>query len=326
MNKFKLKLTTCGLPIWITTALVSDAVILPGANGANGSNTSIEDLKKITPEFSYYNNVVGIGGGAGVYLGESVKRDVGYVLTADHLGSSKTISVNGSSYDVISGEQIDKSDLKLYTIQTGKGGNLPDLPSIQFATLARKADEDVLMFGRGTRKEGTDKDPNTSDMVKSGDFNVYNWGAATSAISFGTNKVSTLPLYPTRDTSIKWTTPLGYQDSTFFLNFDDPGAGNYNDSYEGIAGAGDSGGPIFVKENGLWKLAGITSFVMKRGNQPERTAAFGNSTGIVDLSKYNGSFPTIYQTPVPEPSTTILLIIGTGTLLTYRNRSCSYTN
>jgi len=325
MNTFKLKLTSCGLPFWITTAIISEAIIVPGSNGANRSNTNIENLKNIAPEFSYYNNVVGIAGGAGVYLGESVQRDVGYVLTADHLGSANTISVNGSSYNVISGQQINNSDLKLFTIQTGTDGNLPNLPNIEFATLARKSDEETLMFGRGTRREGTDNNSNTSDMVKNGNFDVFNWGAKSSTISFGTNNVSQIPFYLGSGTSANWTTPLGYQDSSFFLNFDDPGKGNYNDSHEGVASSGDSGGPIFVKENGQWKLAGITSFVMKRGTQPNGTSAFGNSTGIVDLSKYNGSLPTLYQTPVPEPSTTMLLIFGAGTLLTYRNRIRSFT-
>jgi len=326
MNIFKLNFTTCGIPIWITTAIVSEAVIIPGSNGANNANTSIESLRKIAPEFSYYNNVIGIGGGAGVYLGESVNREMGYVLTANHLGSEKTISVSGTEYNVISGDRINNSDLKLYKIQTGKDGNLPSLPNIQFATLARKLDEQALMFGRGTRREGTTNDADTSDMVRSGNFDVYNWGDASSKISFGTNNVSNIPIFLGSGTSATWTTPIGNQDSSFFLNFDDPGKGNYNDSYEGIASSGDSGGPIFIKENGLWKLAGITSFAMKRGSQPDNTSAFGNSSAIVDLSQYGQSLPELYQTPVPEPSATLLLIMGAGTLLTYRNRTDSYTD
>lgn len=325
MNKFKLKLTSCGLPIWISTVLMSDAVILPGSNGADNGNTSIETLKEVAPEFSYYNNVVTLGGGAGIYLGESVNRDVGYVLSADHLGSAKTITVNGSEYDVVSGEQINNSDLKLYTIktlETDQGGNLPDLANIQFSTLARKLDEEVLILGRGTRIEDTDNDPNTSDMVESGNFDVFNWGGASSSISFGLNNVS--PFIYTGTASAEFNALAGYDGHSFFLDFDDPGAGNYDSSYEGIAGAGDSGGPVFVEEDGEWKLAGITSFTLSRGGQPTNTAAFGNTTGVVDLSKYDSFLPDLYQTPVPEPSTTMLLILGTGTLLTYRSRSSSY--
>lgn len=323
MNKSKQNNSVYGLPLWFTTALTSNAVIIPGSNGANQTNSSPSHLSSLAPQFSYYDNIIGIGGGTGIYLGESSDRTVGYVLTADHLGSTTTIDVNGSRYNVQSGKQLGTSDLKLYTIGKDALGSLPSLPSVDYSSLGRTVDEDALMFGRGTRTQDTFNDPNNNDMVSQSGFDVYNWGPASSSISFGTNKVSNIPIYLGPGSTAEWTTPNGYQDTNFFLNFDDPGNGNYSSSWEGIASSGDSGGPVFIKELDGWKLAGITSYQMSKGTQPGSTSSFGNSTGVVDLSQHYSILPSLYPNTVPEPSSTLLLIIGTGTLLTYRNRTGS---
>ena len=310
--------------MWLASSLNSSAVIVAGSNGANGTNSSPEQLRQIASGFNYENNVIAIEGGAGVYLGPGTKGDTGYVLTADHLkeltiGSSITIA--GENHKVISRSQINTSDLSLYEIGKSRVGKLPDLPTVTIASTHPSINDQILMTGRGTRVQGTDNNSRTSDMINKGGYDVYEWGPASKTISFGLNNVAGDIPWAMGNATAEWTNSLGYKGSEFYIRFDDPGAGNYTTSWEGMASRGDSGAPVFIKRNGIWELSGITSVALSNGNQPKDTSGFKNAASFSNLAEYHSDISKYGNfTLVPEPSTTFLVATGATAALIRRKR------
>ncbi len=84
---------------------------------------------------------------------------------------------------------------------------------------------------------------------------------------------------------------------------------------EGIIAPGDSGGGTFIEVDGVWKLAGIHSFVLSvgLGNQPDSN--YGDLAAMVRVSQYV-DWISMY---VPEPGTAMLLPLA-GAMLLRRSR------
>jgi hypothetical protein len=304
---------------------VAQGYIVAGDNGGNGANLSETTLVERYADFAYWDNVVTIGGGTGVYLG--ALGNTGYVLTANHLGlipdGGGSIAVAGQSYTVASSRRIGTSDARLYEISIDAYGfQAPALSSIAILDRPLTVGETILSIGRGARVQGSDGLGSTSDMIViANGMSVYQWAGA-GALSWGENKVANVPVWLGVGATATWTSSVGANESAFFTVFDDPGAGNYANSWESIAAAGDSGGPAFVYENGEWVLAGITSTVLYRNNQPANTAAFGMRASYVNLEAYGSELPDFSNDGgvVPEPSTQILLFGALGTLILRRRR------
>jgi len=83
--------------------------------------------------------------------------------------------------------------------------------------------------------------------------------------------------------------------------------------YEGNFTGGDSGGPAFIKRNGIWELAGINSTVTG--------SSFGNYASYVDVFSYVNDIPSFSPVTVPEPSSTVLLSLTLVSALTLRHRN-----
>lgn len=312
------------LMLWLSATNNSSAYIVAGANGANGANSSEISLVSLYNDFSYWNNVISMPGGTGVYLG--AEASTGFVLTANHLGiipsGDGAIGVDGKSYQVATSRQIGQTDLRLYELDLTSGGfNPPSLPNISILDKNPTVGEMMIVMGRGTRIQGDDGDALTSDMISLSGYSVYQWGGA-GAISWGQNQVATLPVWLGTGSTATWTSTIGTTESTYFANFSDPGAGNYNTSWEAISGAGDSGGPSFIRDsNGDWALAGITSSVLYTGRQPVNTATWGTRTSYVNLPAYASELPDFTKSgAVPESSGVLLLLLGTSASLFKRKR------
>jgi hypothetical protein len=67
--------------------------------------------------------------------------------------------------------------------------------------------------------------------------------------------------------------------------------------HEAQGAASDSGGPVWIEDGGVWKLAGVISVTLIFENQPASTALHGNATSIVDLASYRDAILEIVQTP-----------------------------
>ena len=292
---------------------------MPGENGINkkeGNNQSELTLLEEHPDFEHWDNVVTVGGGTGVYLGQS--GDVGYVLTAKHLGTKfGSIQIAGTNYGVVSSKTYGSTDLRVFGVSGGLSGiSLPALPSVTIATTDPSVNDPLLMLGRGTRGGSS------PDMVTMGSYEVYTWAGAGD-LSWGTNEVSTMPWTGGKGFVDDWRSPIGTVESSFFAVFDDQtGLLDPND-WEAMAGSGDSGGPVFIQREGEWQLAGITSTTYKYGTQSSGTSAYGNATSFVNLAEYEDQLPDIEKAvlaDVPEPSAFLLMVLGTLGVMWRRGR------
>ncbi|MGJ8695908.1 MAG: hypothetical protein ACSHYF_06285 [Verrucomicrobiaceae bacterium] len=285
----------------------SSGLIVAGSNGAGNANRTEESLLSQHPEFQYWNNVVSVGNGTGIYLGKGAGDDTGYVLTAKHVmvPSSGSISVSGTSYSIVDNNSIGTADLRVYEIS---GETMPNLPRVSFATADPVYNESLIMLGHGSRVQGTANDPNVSDLVNVSGYDVYQWGSP-GTLSWGENQA--VPFFGSGDPVMAYTNSLGNYEEDFFASFDDPGTGNYTSSWEAMASGGDSGGPVFAYRDGQYELAGVISTVLKRGGQPNQTAAFGNKTAIVNIAEYSASLPELEDAvAAPEPGSSLLVILG----------------
>ena len=87
---------------------------------------------------------------------------------------------------------------------------------------------------------------------------------------------------------------------------------------------GDSGGPVFVNDNGVWKIAGIAAFNGNVTALPGSNIKFGGIGGGTVIAAY---LPWIDSTlasmaaPVPEPHAWLMLLIGLGLVRGVARRS-----
>lgn len=314
------------LTIGISITTRASAVILAGPNGTAGGNAAEPSLTSyITtnslPSFPYWNNVVPVSDASGVYLGN------GWVMTANHVTALtvnlSTITVSGTPYIVRQSQQVGTQDIRLYRIGGGLGDPaLPALANIAVDASAPGLATGFLTFGRGNRAEGTLNLATSSDSQVSGSPANFEWAGA-STMRWGANSVEALPVW-TGDAPGPYST-LG-ATSVFSSTFDDPGSGNYLNANEAGHSVGDSGGPLFTVDAGVWVLSGISLAVGADPalGQPGSTTAFGNITVYADLATYKSSIDAI--TNIPEPSLAGLL--GLGGLLGVmgrRKRGSNYT-
>jgi len=72
---------------------------------------------------------------------------------------------------------------------------------------------------------------------------------------------------------------------TFVFEFDEPFSAGAT-RHEAQAAVGDSGGGVFVKRDGEWKLAGLMVSVAGTLHSPENASSYGDRTHAADLTHY----------------------------------------
>jgi len=143
------------------------------------------------------------------------------------------------------------SDLRIFEVAE----TLPD-----YALLYARSDElgkDVVVIGRGTQRG--------QSIFLGGSLRGWAWGATDMVPRWGENQISLA------------------DGSSLYATFDQGGKAN-----ECQLSSGDSGGAVFIKDGGAWKLAGINfsvrSSVSTTASSPEFTAALFDTRGFYDLS------------------------------------------
>lgn len=248
-----------------------------------------------------------------VYLGNQ------WILSATHAGFG-SVDLPSGSYSVIPGSDIilsnpstfdgqslsANSDLRMYRIDVNEAGMRPEdadpLISESFLPIATSAPSlgtEVLGIGRGRTAIINSSDPN-GHLHLDNAFSSTTQAAATwhgfdnrgsRAKRWGANKVARDSLFEsgndpdnvfaievlTRDVIGQVT---HFDSEEYLISGQDTPV-----EFEFQASAGDSGGPVFFKDNGTWTLAGVFHAVSNEDNQPGIYSLFGNLSIFSDLSQ-----------------------------------------
>lgn len=125
----------------------------------------------------------------------------------------------------------------------------------------------------------------------------------------------------------------GTQNEIYVFDFDGPNASSnvygpdappnltLGATIEAQFAGGDSGGPVFVNDNGVWKIAGIAAFNGSTTGLPGSNVLFGSVGGGTIIAPYQ-TWIEQNTAPVPEAETYLLFLAGLGLvgLMTYRRK------
>jgi hypothetical protein len=167
----------------------------------------------------------------GAFLGTAIAPH--FFVTAKHLGTGPTeFSYQGVNYTIVHSFADPDSDLRIFEV----AGTLPS-----YAPLYSRGDEvgkPFVIIGRGTQRG--------PDRIVNAKLRGWNWGPADSVQRWGENQVASIVA------------------GKLSALFDRSGLPN-----EAHLSAGDSGGGAFIKDGGVWKLAGINSDVDHFASGPD---------------------------------------------------------
>jgi hypothetical protein len=174
------------------------------------------------------------GNWAGGFVGTPIAPH--YFLSAAHLGGGVggAIYFQGKNYTTSAAWDDPNTDLKIYKIT----GTFPTYAPLY--TLTNETNKRAMVFGRGTGRGNA--------VVKNGQTKGWLWATQDKLMSWGENMVSS-----TLDGGTINGNKVG---QLLKFTFNKGGLTN-----EGALSTGDSGGGVFINDNGKWKLAGINYLV-----------------------------------------------------------------
>ncbi len=95
---------------------------------------------------------------------------------------------------------------------------------------------------------------------------------------------------------------------------DDPLNASLGAEIEAQYAGGDSGSPMFVNDNGIWKLAGVAAFNGRVIDPSANFVTFGAIGGGAIVAPYATWIQETISAPVPEPEIGLMLLAGLGLL------------
>jgi len=104
----------------------------------------------------------------------------------------------------------------------------------------------------------------------------------------------------------------GPDSSTNVFGPPSPGNLTLGDTIEAQFAGGDSGSPVFVNDNGVWKIAGVANFNGSTTLSSGSNVLFGSFGGGSIVAPYIPWIESAVAAPVPEPQTWTMLLVGMG--------------
>jgi hypothetical protein len=207
------------LGVWVFAAATACAVILFSTNDPSANTTA--------PTGNLADSGWQYQGSWGAYLGTPIAPQ--FFISASHIGNAgnSIFIYQNVNYPVVSSVKDPFSDLQIWQVSATQ-----TFPS--FAPLYTKQDEvgkQLVVMGRGTQRG--------NGFTLNGTLLGWIWGQSDSVKRWGENIVTSIVPYP------------GLHE-LIYATFDQDGLPS-----EAHLSSGDSGGAVFLQDNGVWKLAGI---------------------------------------------------------------------
>lgn len=240
------------LIVALTAALPALAILVDSPHRARYEQAPADD-----PGFE---NVGYRAGTSAIYLGD------GWVLTARHSGFGP-VEFDSKPYEAVPSSLVGlhapndakrKADLIVFRLDPE-----PELPSLELTDTSPAAGEDAILVGFGSGRAAP---------VERKDMRGFRIDGQRSR-RWGTNRLD-----PGR---VELPGPNQVTTQCFEMFFDPEIS-----SHEAQATVGDSGGAVFIKEDGGWRLAGLILSVYRFSDQDPEEVLFGNATLAADLSLY----------------------------------------
>lgn len=299
MNKYGV---ICSLTFAAALGQSSAFALVGGSVDANLASSPWASVGSITISGSVYSGVLldsqhvltaahVVGGQVGAPGNVSFSLNVGGDLTHTYSASAITV-YDGYTGTMPGADGVWHDDLAIVRLNAPVAGVVP-MYDLYGGSLANQT---LTLVGYGRGGDGIN-----GDTV----------GASASVKRVGENRVDDLLV----------DDDGGLHDEIFVFDFDGPDAStnvygppspsNLALNAEAQFASGDSGSPVFVDDNGVWKIAGIATFNGSTNQSSGSNVKFGSIGGGTVVASY---LPWIQATiaPIPEPHTWVMLLAGLG--------------
>lgn len=246
--------------------------------------------------------------------------DSQHVLTAAHVVSGQTGNPGNVSFTLnVGGDLTHTFTAAAITVFPGYTGTTPGANGVWYddlaiITLSAPATAGVPVYGLYNQSlKGQ-----TLTLVGYGSggdgFKGVTSGASTSVKRVGKNRVD--QLFVDDDG--------GKHDEVFMFDFDGPNSSSnvfgtnsspnltLGASIEAQYASGDSGGPVFVEDGGVWKIVGVATFNGSTSLSSGSNVKFGSIGGGTVVASYIPWIEAAVVTPIPEPSAWLMMLVGIG--------------
>lgn len=104
----------------------------------------------------------------------------------------------------------------------------------------------------------------------------------------------------------------GPDSSTNYFGSPKPSNLTLGATIEAQFAGGDSGSPVFVYDNGMWKIAGVANFNGSTSLSSGSNVLFGSFGGGSIVAPYISWIESTVAAPVPEPQAWVMMLVGVG--------------